>query len=136
MPSPLGICREESHSAEPPSVFSCSPLFFLPRKGTHQPWCSDYSEEYLPPQQMINPVAAFMPVKNYHLRMVTACQQCIGESLSDDIPQEVLDLLDEMQMHLDNANTTGNTIYANNELLKALDCCETIQEHLGITCDL
>jgi beta propeller repeat protein len=84
----------------------------------------------------INPIAAFMPVKNYHLRQVNSCLGCIEESLPDDVPQDIQDLLDEMQEHIDNANTTGNSIYANNELLKALDCCEDIQEHLGITCDL
>jgi parallel beta-helix repeat protein len=88
------------------------------------------------PSGGINPVAAFTPVTNYHLRMVTACQQCIEENLLDDIPENVQDLLDTMQAHLDNANITGNTIYANNELLKAVDCCEMIQEQLGITCDL
>lgn len=88
----------------------------------------------LPQQQMINPIAVFMPVQNYHLRLVLPCQQCIEESLPDDVPGDVQDLLDEMQIHLDNANTTQNTIYANNELLKALDCCEEIQERLGITC--
>jgi len=39
-----------------------------------------------------------------------------------------------MQGHIDNANTTGNTIYANNELLKALKRAGEIQEKLGITC--
>jgi hypothetical protein len=87
-------------------------------------------------EDFVNAVAAFMPVKNYHLRMVTACQQCIEESLPDDVPQDVQDLLDEMQAHLDNANMTGNSIYANNELLKALDICDEIAGELGITCNL
>ncbi len=82
----------------------------------------------------VNPVVAFMPVANHHLRMVLVCQQCIEENLPEDVPEDVQDLLDEMQTHLDNANTTGNSVYANNELLNALDCCESIQEKLGITC--
>ncbi len=82
----------------------------------------------------ITPVVAFMPVKNYHLAQVTACQECIEKNLPDDVPSGVQALLDTMQLHIDNANTTGNSIYANSELLKALECCEEIQEKLGITC--
>jgi len=83
-----------------------------------------------------NPIAAFMPVKNYHLRQVNACLDCITDNLPEDVPSDVQALLDEMQEHINNANTTGNSIYANNELLKALKCAEDIQEKLGITCPL
>jgi hypothetical protein len=95
-------------------------------------WTAPITEEEI----FANPIAAFMPVKTYHLRQVNSCLGCIEESLPDDIPQDIQDLLDEMQLHIDNANTTGNSIYANNELLKALECCEDIQEKLDITCDL
>jgi len=88
------------------------------------------------PTPFANPIAAFLPVKNYHLRQVNTCLECIEENLPEDVPEDVQTLLDEMQEHIDNANTTGNTIYANNELLKALKCCEDIQEKLGITCPL
>jgi hypothetical protein len=98
------------------------------------------ADEYVPSEGItsegINPVTAFMPVKNYHLAQVNAYLRCIEENLPDDVLDDIQNLLDKMQLHLDNANTTGNSIYANNELLKALDCCETIQEHLSITCDL
>jgi hypothetical protein len=77
-----------------------------------------------------------MPVKNYHLAQVNDCLDCVTTNLPDDVPQDIQDLLDMMQKHIDNANTTGNTIYANNELLKALGCCDEIQEKLGITCPL
>ncbi len=82
----------------------------------------------------INPIVSFMPVKNYHLAQVNTYHACIEENLPEDIPDDVEALLDEMQTHLDNANTTQNTIYANNELLKALELCEEIAENLGITC--
>jgi len=88
------------------------------------------------PQLFANPIAAFLPVKNYHLRQVNTCLECIEENLPEDVPEDVQTLLDEMQEHINNANTTGNTIYANNELLKALKCAEDIQEKLGITCPL
>lgn len=97
------------------------------------------ADEYIPQAPVgpaINPIAVFLPLRNYHLAQVNTCLGCIEENLSDDVPQDVQALLDEMQMHIDNANTTGNTIYANNELLKALNCCEEIQEKLGITCPL
>ena len=81
-----------------------------------------------------SPIAAFMPVKNYHLAQVNAYLTCIEDNLPDEVPDDVQELLDEVQEHIDNANTTGNSIYANNELLKALKCCEDIQEKLGITC--
>ena len=93
------------------------------------------ADEYVP-QVFANPIAAFWPVAHHHLRQVNTCLGCIEENLPEDVPEDVQALLDEMQEHIDNANTTGNSIYANYELLKALKCCEDIQEKLGITCPL
>ena len=89
-----------------------------------------------PPPLFPAGVAAFSAVSNYHLRQVNTCLGCITDNLPEDVPEEVQVLLDEMQEHINNANTTGNSIYANNELLKAKKCCEDIQEKLGITCPL
>jgi parallel beta-helix repeat protein len=94
------------------------------------------ADEYYVPQVFANAVAAFWPVAHYRLRQVNTCLECITENLPEDVPEDVQTLLDEMQEHIDNANKTGNSIYANNELLKALKCCEDIQELLGITCPL
>jgi len=99
-------------------------------------WPRDIYGAVLEEELFANPIAAFMPVKNYHLRQVNTCLGCIEENLPEDVPGDVQNLLDEMQEHINNANTTGNSIYANNELLKALKCCEDIQEKLGITCPL
>jgi len=94
------------------------------------------ADEYYVSQAFANAVAAFIPVKNYHLRQVNTCLGCITENLPEDVPEDVQTLLDEMQEHINNANKTGNSIYANNKLLKALKCAEDIQEKLGITCPL
>lgn len=88
------------------------------------------------PEITVNPIAAFMPVKNYHLAQVNAYLACIEDNLPEDVPDDIQDLLDELQEHIDNANTTGNTIYANNELLRALDTCDEIAGLLDITCNL
>ena len=97
-------------------------------------YVDDVAIERAPPIVTVNPIAAFIPLKNYHLRQVNTCLECITDNLPEDVSEDVQALLDEMQGHIDNANTTGNTIYANNELLKALELCEEIQEILGITC--
>jgi len=83
-------------------------------------------------RQQINPIQAFAPVASYRFSQVNQLLLDIEELLPEDIQA----LLDEMQEHINNANTTGNTIYANNEFLKALKCAEEIQEKLGITCPL
>ncbi|MCK4637543.1 MAG: hypothetical protein KAT49_06665, partial [Methanomicrobia archaeon] len=97
--------------------------------------CDIGAYEY-PQAPLVNPIPAFMIIANYHLRQANTCLGCITENLPEDVPEDVQELLDEMQEHINNANTTGNPIYANNELLKAKKCCEDIQEILGITCPL
>jgi len=76
------------------------------------------ADEYVP--QFVNPIVAFLPVANYHLKEVNDLLSEIQDKLPDSVPEDIQDLLDEVQRHIDNANKTGNSIYANNELLKAL----------------
>jgi len=76
------------------------------------------ADEYVP--QFVNPIVAFLSVANYHLKEVNDLLSEIQDKLPDSVPEDIQDLLDEVQRHIDNANKTGNSIYANNELLKAL----------------
>ncbi|MEA1992968.1 MAG: right-handed parallel beta-helix repeat-containing protein [Euryarchaeota archaeon] len=86
------------------------------------------ADEYL--QLGINPIAAFLPLANYHLAEANALLADVEGQLPEDVPKDTQDLLDKVQMHINNANTTGNTIYANNELLKAIELLEQVLAQL------
>ncbi len=48
------------------------------------------------------------------------------KELPSDVPKDIEEFLNKVQEHLNNANTTNNTIYANNELLKVIKLLEKI----------
>lgn len=84
------------------------------------------------PQPQANPIVALKPVAHHRLNRLNTQLAHIEENLPEEVPQDIQDLLDEMQAHIDTANKTNNTIYANNELFKALKISESIQEELDI----
>ncbi len=86
------------------------------------------ADEY--PQAAVNLIVDFMPVKNYHLTQVNALLGKVEGALPSDVPEDIQTLLDEVQKHINNANTTNNSIYANNELLRALKLLEQVLSQL------
>jgi len=81
-------------------------------------------------EEQLNPVAEFWPVAHYHLKEVNDLLSEIQNKLPDSVPEDIQNLLDDAQTHIDNANRTGNSIYANNELLKALKILNEVLNEL------
>jgi len=65
---------------------------------------------------------------------VNSIWECLIKELPDEVPENILPLLDGVQEHMENASMLSNPVYANGELNKAMALMKQVNEALDCGC--
>jgi len=74
----------------------------------------------------VSPLVSFIPLKNTMLSRANTLFAEMQGQLPEGVSDDVASLLDQITIHMGNATSTANMIYANSELMKAVELMEEI----------
>ncbi len=78
--------------------------------------------------------AVLQPIVATMLEKANTIWHCLQQNLPEEVPENLQEMLDEVQEHMANASLLYNPIYANGELNKALALMKEINDALGCGC--